>query len=76
MTNSFDLRAHGISVSEIHRNLALGALCEHAIRYEKDARIVENRALVTATADKRTGKSSLFFGLSGTGKTTLWTTIG
>jgi len=56
MTNSFDLRAHGLAVSEIYRNLALGALYEHAIRYEKDACIAENGALATYSGVK-TGRS-------------------
>jgi phosphoenolpyruvate carboxykinase (ATP) len=46
MTNLFDLRAHGLAVSEVCRNLALGAVYERAIRYEKDACIAENGALL------------------------------
>ena len=41
----FNLQDHGIIVAEIHRNLPLSALYEHAIRYEKDASIAENGAL-------------------------------
>ena len=56
MADSFDLRAHGITVTEIHRNLAVGALYEHAIRYEKKASIVESGALATYSGAK-TGRS-------------------
>jgi hypothetical protein len=42
MTPQFNLEDHGITVSEIHRNLAPSVLYEHAIRYEKDASIAEN----------------------------------
>ena len=130
-----DLKNSGITVEEIYRNPPVAVLYEHAGRYEKDARILENGALViynagafpansltagmgsktsidlsledrellilgseyagemkkgvftfvnyiapkrgvlsmhcSATADKSTGRSSLLFGLSGTGKTTL-----
>ncbi len=34
---SFDLAAHGITVTEVHHNLRPNALHEHAIRFEKDA---------------------------------------
>src|ERR1700693_5912029 len=135
MSNSMDLKNSGITVEEIYRNPPVAVLYEHAGRYEKDARILENGALViynagafpansltagmgsktsidlsledrellilgseyagemkkgvftfvnyiapkrgvlsmhcSATADKSTGRSSLLFGLSGTGKTTL-----
>ena len=43
---SFDLTAHGLTVAEVHHNLPPSALYEHAIRYEKDASIAENGALV------------------------------
>jgi len=56
MADSFDLRAHGITVTKIHRNLAVGALYEHAIRYEKEASIVESGALATYSGAK-TGRS-------------------
>ena len=45
MAALFDLKDHGITVAEIHRNLPPSALYEHAIRYEKDASIAENGAL-------------------------------
>jgi hypothetical protein len=38
------LTAHGLTVREVHRNVPPGALYEDAIRYEKDASIVENGA--------------------------------
>jgi glucan phosphorylase len=41
---SFDLAAHGITVTEVHDNLRPNALHEHAIRFEKDASIAENGA--------------------------------
>lgn len=54
--NAFDLKDHELSVVEIHRNLPVGALYEHAIRYEKDASIADNGALVAYSGDK-TGRS-------------------
>ena len=54
-TAPFNLTAHGLTVAEIHRNLPPSALYEHAIRYEKDASIAQNGALVAysgATARK------------------------
>ena len=36
-TTPFNLRDYGITVAEVHRNLAPSRLDEHAIRYEKDA---------------------------------------
>jgi phosphoenolpyruvate carboxykinase (ATP) len=42
----FNLTAHGLTVREVHRNLPPSALYEHAIRYEEDASIAENGALV------------------------------
>ena len=56
MTALFDLKDHGITVAEIHRNLPPSALYEHAIRYEKDASIAENGALV-AYSGVKTGRS-------------------
>jgi phosphoenolpyruvate carboxykinase (ATP) len=56
MTASFDLLGHDITVAEIHRNLSVGALYEHAVRYEKDASIVENGALA-AYSGVKTGRS-------------------
>ncbi len=56
MGGSFDLREYGITVGEIHRNLAPSSLYEHSIRYEKDASIAENGALV-AYSGVKTGRS-------------------
>src|SRR5437868_3523158 len=56
MTNSFDLKAYDITVAEVHRNLSPSRLYEHAIRYEKDASIAENGALV-AYSGVKTGRS-------------------
>src|SRR5436189_1428338 len=52
----FNLSSHGITVTEIHRNLSPSALYEHAIRFEKDATIAENGALVAYSGSK-TGRS-------------------
>src|SRR5512136_2028480 len=54
--NTFDLKAHELTVSEVHRNLPPSSLYEHAIRYEKDASIAENGALVAYSGTK-TGRS-------------------
>ena len=56
MTDPVNLKVHGITVAEIHRNLPPSALYEHAIRYEKDANIAENGALV-AYSGVKTGRS-------------------
>src|SRR5208283_2613638 len=56
MTDLFNLKDHGITVAEIHRNLPPSALYEHAIRYEKEASIAENGALV-AYSGAKTGRS-------------------
>lgn len=56
MTEPFKLEDHGITVTEIHRNLPPSALYEHAIRYERDASIAENGALV-AYSGAKTGRS-------------------
>ena len=53
---SFDLSSHGLTVAEVHHNLSPSALYEHAIRYEKDASIAENGALV-AYSGAKTGRS-------------------
>jgi phosphoenolpyruvate carboxykinase (ATP) len=53
---AFDLKDNELTVSEIHRNLPVGALYEHAIRYEKDASIADNGALV-AYSGAKTGRS-------------------
>jgi phosphoenolpyruvate carboxykinase (ATP) len=52
----FDLKDHGITVAEIHRNLPPSELYEHAIRYEKEASIAEKGALV-AYSGVKTGRS-------------------
>ena len=52
----FSLAEHGLNVTEVHRNLPPSALYEHAIRYEKDASIAENGALV-AYSGAKTGRS-------------------
>ncbi len=51
-----DLIQHGLTVAEVHHNLPPGALYEHAIRYEKDASIADNGALV-AYSGVKTGRS-------------------
>jgi ATP-dependent phosphoenolpyruvate carboxykinase len=56
MTKAFNLQDHGITVAEIHRNLPPSVLYEHAIRYEKDASIAQNGALV-AYSGVKTGRS-------------------
>ena len=57
-TNSaiFTLDQHGLSVAEVHRNLPPSSLYEHAIRFEKEASIAENGALV-AYSGAKTGRS-------------------
>ena len=54
--NAFDLKDHELTVAEVHRNLPVGTLYEHAIRYEKDASIADNGALV-AYSGAKTGRS-------------------
>src|SRR6201998_1187477 len=54
--NSFDLGQHELSGKEVHRNLPPSVLYEHAIRYEKEATIAENGALVAYSGEK-TGRS-------------------
>src|SRR5215470_7738988 len=54
--NAFDLKDQELTVAEVHRNLPVGALYEHAIRYEKDASIADNGALV-AYSGAKTGRS-------------------
>jgi phosphoenolpyruvate carboxykinase (ATP) len=53
---AYDLSSHGLDVSAVHRNLPPSALYEHAIRFEKDASIAENGALV-AYSGVKTGRS-------------------
>jgi phosphoenolpyruvate carboxykinase (ATP) len=52
----FSLEPHQIVVAEVYRNLPPSSLYEHAIRYEKDASIAENGALV-AYSGVKTGRS-------------------
>jgi len=52
MSAPFDLKDHGVTVAEIHRNLPPSALYEHAFRYEKDASIAENGALAIALQER------------------------
>src|ERR1700739_2215134 len=54
--NSFDLSQHELSGKEIPRHLPPSVLYEHAIRYEKEATIAENGALVAYSGEK-TGRS-------------------
>jgi phosphoenolpyruvate carboxykinase (ATP) len=54
--NSFSLEQHHLTVGEVHHNLPPSSLYEHAIRYEKDASIAENGALV-AYSGLKTGRS-------------------
>ena len=54
--STVDLAPHGLSVATVYRNLPPSALYEHAIRYEKDASIAENGALVAYSGTK-TGRS-------------------
>jgi phosphoenolpyruvate carboxykinase (ATP) len=58
MTTSayLDLTSHGLTVTQVHHNLSPSALYEHAIRFEKDASIAENGALV-AYSGVKTGRS-------------------
>lgn len=56
MMNSFNLKEYELTVGEVHRNLPLSVLYEHAILYEKDAHIVENGALAAYSGSK-TGRS-------------------
>jgi len=56
MDTHFSLQQYGITVSEVHHNLPPSSLYEHAIRYEKDASIAENGALV-AYSGRKTGRS-------------------
>src|SRR6059036_1710785 len=53
---AFSLAQHGLTVTEVHRNLSPSALYEDAIRFEKDARIAGNGALV-AYSGAKTGRS-------------------
>ena len=54
--NHFSLSNHGISVAAVHRNLAPSVLYEHAIHFEREARVADSGALVAYSGDK-TGRS-------------------
>ncbi len=56
MAGTICLQEYGITVDEVHHNLSPSSLYEHAIRYEKDASIAENGALV-AYSGVKTGRS-------------------
>jgi phosphoenolpyruvate carboxykinase (ATP) len=56
MSSTFNLQQYGITVDEVNHNLPASQLYEHAIRYEKDASIAENGALVAYSGGK-TGRS-------------------
>jgi phosphoenolpyruvate carboxykinase (ATP) len=53
---SFTLDQHELTVAQIHRNLPPSVLYDHAIRYDKNAAIAENGALVAYSGEK-TGRS-------------------
>lgn len=53
--SAFNLGQHQLTVGEVHRNFPASSLYEHAIRYEKDASIAENGALV-AYSGVKTGR--------------------
>ena len=55
-TTPFNLESHQLTVRDVHHNLPPSALYEHAIRYERDASIAENGALV-AYSGVKTGRS-------------------
>ena len=54
--DAFNLKEFGLNVAEVHHNLPPSALYEHAIRYDKDASIADNGALV-AYSGAKTGRS-------------------
>jgi phosphoenolpyruvate carboxykinase (ATP) len=55
-TSTFDLKDHELGVARVYRNLPPSSLYEHAIRFDKDASIAENGALV-AYSGAKTGRS-------------------
>ena len=55
-TLPFNLKQHEIGVGVVHRNLPASSLYEHAIRFEEEASIAENGALV-AYSGVKTGRS-------------------
>ena len=54
--SAFSLESHQLTVRDVYHNLPPSSLYEHAIRYEKDASIAENGALV-AYSGAKTGRS-------------------
>src|SRR3954466_7970937 len=56
MNGEFNLRDYDLTVETVHHTLPPSALYEHAIRYEKDASIADNGALV-AYSGAKTGRS-------------------
>ena len=56
MNHSISLSQHGLNVGEVHHNLPPSELYEHAIRWEKNARIAGKGALVAYSGEK-TGRS-------------------
>jgi phosphoenolpyruvate carboxykinase (ATP) len=54
--DSFRLDEQQLAVSVVHRNPPPSALYEHAIRYEKDASIAENGALVAYSGVRPGGR--------------------
>src|SRR5262245_11989125 len=56
MDTAINLQQYGLTVAAIHRNLPPSLLYEHAIRFEKDASIADNGALV-AYSGVKTGRS-------------------
>jgi phosphoenolpyruvate carboxykinase (ATP) len=56
MNTEFNLQQYELTVAEVHHNLSPSQLYEHAIRYEKDASIADNGALV-AYSGVKTGRS-------------------
>ena len=54
--STFTLKDHELGAAEVHHNLPPSSLYEHAIRFEKDASIAENGALV-AYSGAKTGRS-------------------
>ena len=54
--SAFSLRAHGITVEDVRRNLPQSTLYEEAIRHDGRSRIADSGALVAYSGDK-TGRS-------------------
>ena len=52
VTSGFSLKEHELSVAQVHRNLSPSSLYEHAIRFDNDASIAENGALVAYSGAK------------------------